>query len=261
MSAVERLLATAKAEVGYLEKATNAQLDDKTSNAGDKNYTKYARDLDNLGVYNTKKNGYSWCDIFCDWCFIKTFGLQTAMKMTGQDMKGYGAGCTASVNYYKKIGRFFKSGPQPGDQIFFTKNGGSDYYHTGIVVKVSGGKVYTIEGNTSSAAGVIENGGMVRDKSYDLTYNKIGGYGRPDYSIVEDDDMLTQDQFEKMYTEMAAKWEDNDASQWSSESRDWATSTGLVQGSGNGNFMWQRPFTREEFVTVLYRFAKMIGKA
>ncbi len=33
MSAVDRLLATAKAEVGYLEKATNSQLDSKTANA------------------------------------------------------------------------------------------------------------------------------------------------------------------------------------------------------------------------------------
>ena len=77
MSAVERLLATARAEIGYLEKETNAQLDDKTANAGDNNWNKYARDLDALGiVYNFNKNGYAWCDIFTDWCFIHTFGLK-----------------------------------------------------------------------------------------------------------------------------------------------------------------------------------------
>ena len=31
---VERLLAIAEAEVGYLEKNSNSQLDDKTANAG-----------------------------------------------------------------------------------------------------------------------------------------------------------------------------------------------------------------------------------
>ena len=39
-------------------------------------------------------------------------------------------------------------------------------YHTGIVEKVSGGRVYTIEGNTSSQPGVVPNGGCVRDKNY-----------------------------------------------------------------------------------------------
>ena len=48
MRPVERLLATARAEIGYIEKDTNAQLDDKTANAGDGNWNKYARDLDAL---------------------------------------------------------------------------------------------------------------------------------------------------------------------------------------------------------------------
>ena len=43
---VNRVLSVAEAEVGYLEKANNKNLDGKTENAGDKNYTKYARDLD-----------------------------------------------------------------------------------------------------------------------------------------------------------------------------------------------------------------------
>lgn len=55
MTPVERLIATARAEVGYLEKASNSQLDSKTGNAGYNNFTKYARDLDRLGVYNGPK--------------------------------------------------------------------------------------------------------------------------------------------------------------------------------------------------------------
>ena len=44
---VNRVLSVSEeAEVGYLEKANNKNLDGKTENAGDKNYTKYARDLD-----------------------------------------------------------------------------------------------------------------------------------------------------------------------------------------------------------------------
>ena len=103
--------------------------------------------------------------MFVDWCFIKIFGLETGMQLTCQPMGGYGAGCTESARYYRQKGQFVTSGPQPGDQIFFTRDGGKTMYHTGLVEKVAGGRVYTIEGNTSSAAGVVENGGAVRDKS------------------------------------------------------------------------------------------------
>ncbi len=82
MKPVDRLLATARAEIGYIEKETNAHLDDKTANAGDGNWNKYARDLDALGVvYNGKKNGYVWCNIFTDWCFIQTFGLELGLQL------------------------------------------------------------------------------------------------------------------------------------------------------------------------------------
>lgn len=192
MTSVERLLVTARGELGYLEKASNAQLDSVTANAGHANYTKYARDLDKLGVYHAKKNGYAWCDMFVDWCFIQTFGLDTAMKMTCQPMGGYGAGCTASAQYYKDAGRFVTSDPLPGDQIFFSKDRGKNMYHTGLITKVENEKVYTIEGNTSSAAGVVENGGAVREKSYSLSYDKIAGYGRPDYSLVPNDEEETE---------------------------------------------------------------------
>jgi peptidoglycan hydrolase-like protein with peptidoglycan-binding domain len=41
--------------------------------------------------------------------------------------------------------------------------------------------VYTIEGNTSSASGVVANGGGVFAKKYRLDYSRIAGYGRPAY--------------------------------------------------------------------------------
>ena len=190
--AVEKLLKVAKSEIGYLEKASNYNLDDKTANAGNANYTKYARDLDKTELYNGKKNGYYWCDVFVDWCFVTAFGFELALKMTYQPKNSAGAGCTSSASYYKSNGKFFKSNPQPGDQIFFTKDGGKTYYHTGIVVKIENNKIYTIEGNTSSASGVVENGGSVRDKSYSLTYKDIGGYGRPNYSLYKENTVLTE---------------------------------------------------------------------
>lgn len=42
---VGKVISIAKAEVGYLEKKSNSQLDSKTANAGSANYTKYGRDM------------------------------------------------------------------------------------------------------------------------------------------------------------------------------------------------------------------------
>ena len=104
MTPVQRVLATARSENGYLEKATNAQLEDKTANAGYNNWNKFAAFLDDLEVvYNGKKNGYAWCDCFVDYCFIYTFGLELGMAMTFQPKKGAGAGCTYSMGYYLSL--------------------------------------------------------------------------------------------------------------------------------------------------------------
>lgn len=70
-------------------------------------------------------------------------------------------------------------------------------------------------------------------------------------------------EFTKLWLEMRKTLQTNDASDWSKEARDWAVETGLVQGSSNGQFngAWGDVITREQLVTVLYRFAKMMGKA
>ena len=228
MTAIEKLLTIARAEVGYLEKASNTNLDNKTANAGDNNYTKYARDLDKLKVYNGPKNGYAWCAVFVFWCMVQAFGLETALKMTGQKLGGYGAGCTELVKCYRSIGRFYKYEPQPGDQIFFTQNNGQSFYHTGLVVKAEGGKVFTIEGNTSSAAGVVDNGGAVAAKSYSLTYNRIGGYGRPNYSLIQEDDIMTG---KEIYDALQSYLAQQPVPDWAKAELQEAVALGITDGS------------------------------
>lgn len=179
---VSKLLETALNEVGYLEKKSNSNLDSKTGNAGYNNWTKYARDLDALGYfYNGKKNGYAWCDIFVDWCFVKAFGVEAAMALLQQPKKSYGAGCLYSARYYKNKSQFYSKNPKKGDQIFFWNSSKTDVAHTGLVYKVDSTYVYTVEGNTSSASGVVANGGAVEKKKYKLNYTRIYGYGRPKY--------------------------------------------------------------------------------
>ena len=174
----QKVIDIALAEVGYLEKATNANLDSKTGNAGYNNYTKYARDLFNAGYYNGNKNGYAWCDVFVDWCFYRAYGKaagQAAECQTGN----LGAGCSYSAQYYKGQSRYDKT-PQVGDQIFFLDSAG-DINHTGLVYAVDSTTVYTVEGNTSGASGVVANGGGVCKKSYSRGYSRIAGYGHPKY--------------------------------------------------------------------------------
>lgn len=174
MNSIEKLISIAKAEVGYLEKKSNKDLDSKTSNAGSNNYTKYARDL------YPSLQGQPWCDMFVDWCFVQAFGQVPAKQLIGG---GFSAYTPTSAQYYKNQGRYYKNNPQPGDQIFFRNS--QRICHTGIVERVSANKVYTIEGNTSAGSAVIPNGGAVCRKEYLLTASGIDGYGRPDWSIVD----------------------------------------------------------------------------
>ena len=160
-----KIVEIAKGEIGYKEKASNANLDNKTANAGSNNWTKYARDLAAAGYYNGNKNGYAWCDVFNDWC---AKAAQEVICQSGP----YGAGCGNSMQYYKNAGRFDKN-PKIGDQIFFRYSGTTGADHTGIVVAVDSKWVTTVEGNS---------GNCVQQRRYDRKDSTILGYGHPKYA-------------------------------------------------------------------------------
>ncbi|MBO4420003.1 MAG: CHAP domain-containing protein [Oscillospiraceae bacterium] len=177
MGSIDRseVLRVAARELGYVEKASNRDLDSKTGNPGTGNWTKYARDLwaAEPHFYQGPKNGYEWCTVFVDWCIYMASGrdsrrAQKALYYTGP----YGAGCGMSVRYYQAAGAWH-SAPEPGDQIFFGT--ASNVRHTGLVEKVENGMVYTIEGNSNH---------MVRRRTYALSDSSILGYGRPAYDGV-----------------------------------------------------------------------------
>lgn len=82
---------------------------------------------------------------------------------------------------------------------------------------------------------------------------------------MEDEDM-DMTRLKELFSEMRKDLQDNDSGAYSKEAREWALATGLIAGNGtqiNGepNCMWQDFLTREQLVTVLYRFAQMMGKA
>ena len=189
--AIQKVLDIALAEVGYLEKTNGNNLYSKTANAGHNNYTKYGYEMHSL-YPDTMDYPAPWCDCFFDWCFVKAFGFDMAMRLLHR-LDDY---TVNSATYYKQNGEWYKS-PQIGDQIFFNNSKGG-ICHTGIVCDISKGYVYTIEGNTSSTEGVEANGGAVAKKRYALTYGRIAGYGRPNYSLISSEEDLSMSQYNEL---------------------------------------------------------------
>ena len=145
----QTVIELAYSQLGYHEKASNADLDDPKANSGDANWTKYARDLDQMsGFYNGPKNSFAWCDVFVDWCFATAYGRAGAQFLLCQPDYSAGAGCSFSAQYFNNKGKFHKTGPETGDQIFFG-SAWNNLWHTGLVVDVNGSYVTTIEGNSS----------------------------------------------------------------------------------------------------------------
>ena len=79
---MNKVLEIARAEIGYLEKASPMNLDSKTGNAGAGNYTKYWRDL------YPSYQGQPWCDCFVGWCFLQAYGVTNAKKLLAGEAEG-----------------------------------------------------------------------------------------------------------------------------------------------------------------------------
>jgi hypothetical protein len=195
MNNIEKILTTVSSEIGYLEKRSNTQLDDKTANAGNANYTKYACVYKKL--WSDDYQAQPWCAVFVSYIFYIAFR---------RELFPHFAYCPTGVNNFKKVGQWITAKPLAGDVIFFKDSSGIAY-HVGIVEKVDNYKVYTIEGNTSLAAGVVGNGGCVARKNYDLNYGGILGYGRPKYEIIEMENEMSKsiNELEEKHSETTVK--------------------------------------------------------
>lgn len=168
--AINAVINIALAEVGYLEKATNANLDDKTANAGSNNYTKYWRDI--YPAYQ----GQPWCACFVTWVFVIAFGKAMAQKLLKHYPYVY---CPTMADLFT-----LNANPKVGDIVIFKHNG--VFTHTGIVIKVSGDQFWTVEGNTSGGSTIIANGGAVCKKTYFNSNLPGTKFITPDYSKVQE---------------------------------------------------------------------------
>ena len=153
--AKQKLVALARAEVGYHEGADN--------------YNKYADDPRITKLYGWNVQNQPWCCTFVNWCFLQAFD-----DIGGRMTYGGSAACATQASYYRAHGAF-KTQPEVGDQIFFYSGGGIN--HTGIVVEVNGNAIRTVEGNYSD---------KVSQCTYVLGNSVIAGFGRPDWYLIDE---------------------------------------------------------------------------
>lgn len=166
--------------------------------------------------------------------------------------------CTALMNASKRVGNWVTKNYQIGDIVIFQWKNGSR--HCGIVQSVWGNKLKTVEGNT--AIGNDSNGGevMLRDRTTEF----VLGACRPKFDEKEGTPM-GYEEFLKFLEQYRTELRDNDANNYSESARTWATAHGIIQGNGTTlegqpNYMWADFLTREQCVTMLYRFDQYLRR-
>lgn len=225
------IVAVAKKEIGVKESPP------------DSNKVKY-----NTWYYGREVSGaaYPWCMVFVQWCCAQT-GVAVPVKT---------ASCSALLNAAKAKGEAVYSGYKPGDVVIYDFGNDGKIDHCGIVENAYGSTVIAIEGNTG--VGNDSNGGEVMRRT--RSTSTIVGAWRP-----KEVETVTYDEWKAFMQKYRQELQDNDSSAYSAEARQWALDNGIVSGGGklNGlpNYMWEDFSTREQLVTLLYRFAQSIGKA
>ncbi len=111
-----------------------------------------------------------WCACFVSWVANECGYIDTGV------IPKY-ASCRIGVQWFKDRGQWKDSGyiPKPGDIVFFdwTANGITGTAdHVGIVEKVDGNTIYTIEGNSGDAC---------KQRQYSIGSGEVLGFGIPMY--------------------------------------------------------------------------------
>lgn len=170
-------------------------------------------------------NGVAWCVMFVLYCFSQA-GMPLPYKT---------ASCSALLGWYKKnLPSSVVKTPAPGDIIIY------NFGHTGIVESVGNGTITAIEGNTSpGTVGSQSNGGMVCRRTRKTS--TVTAYIRPDYK-------------------KEVQPVNNVPSPAHKDAVEWAVKNGIIKGNQNGDLGLAQNITKQQMCTMLYRFAKLVGK-
>ena len=198
-----------------------------------------------IDLYNSQRPlpvGYkmSYTD---SWCagFVSAVAVQ--LGLTGIILPE--CSCSRMLALYQKAGRWTENDayvPNPADIVMYDwqdsgigDNAGAPD-HVGFVCEVKGNMITVIEGNKSDS---------VAYRTVQINGRYIRGYCLPDYASMADGAAPAKD--------------------WSAEAKSWAIANGIVKGTGTGadgkpEYGWDSGITLARAVTILYRFAKLIGK-
>ena len=161
-----KLLSYAMDQLGYRE--------------GPNNWNKYAAEPAMTQLLGWNAQNQPWCNVFVNACFVACFGLEIGAAMLYQPIGCGSALCRASADFFKAACAWIERGrtPDPGDVIVFYRSG--DINHMGIVSRVAGGSVITVEGNSSDS---------VAERCYSVNDTSIAGYGRPQWALAAGEDI------------------------------------------------------------------------
>lgn len=177
-------------------------------------------------------NGQPWCMMFVQWCFRQADAQDLLPALT--------ASCGALMRAAQEKGCWITSGYQPGDVVIYDFPGNNVRTdHCGIVITQLTDGVRAIEGNTG--VGNDANGGQVMERTRPDRY--ILGAVRPHYDK------------EKV------RMDNNIPDSYAAEAVKWAQANKIIQGDASGSLQLHQPCTVQKVVVLLWRFAKLLGRA
>lgn len=172
-----------------------------------------------------------------DWCAATVSAA--FLKAGVAPFTGTECSCGAFITIAKARGIWIENDahrPGLGDAIIYDwKDDGrgddtTGHNHIGIVTEIAGSRFTVTEGNMGSPS-------KVGRRTMDVNGRYIRGFICPDYRAI------------------AAALS---ASSWARDAAYWAAHEGIFLGDGTGEMMWDKPITREQMATILYRVIKLI---
>ncbi|MEV0233659.1 CHAP domain-containing protein [Nonomuraea sp. NPDC050786] len=146
---IHKFIELLESQIGYSEKADD--------------YTKFGDWYGKNVEFDADYSSAPWCDMYLSWA---------AHKLGYQDWIGQFAWTVSHAKWFKKQGAWGHK-PKPGAIVFYDWSGSNDIDkidHVGIVTRVEGNTIFTIEGNI--------DGGVAKRKERDTS--KVVGYGYPE---------------------------------------------------------------------------------
>ncbi|MEU0569633.1 CHAP domain-containing protein [Nonomuraea sp. NPDC005983] len=146
---MQKFIDLLESQLGYSEKAGA--------------YTKFGHWYGSNVEFDADYSSAPWCDMYLSWA---------AYKLGYEDWIGQFAWTVSHAKWFKAQGAWGHT-PKPGALVFYDWSGSNDIDkidHIGVVTKVQGNKIFTIEGNI--------DGGVAKRKVRDTS--KVVGYGYPE---------------------------------------------------------------------------------